>query len=872
MRAARFSAMALALILGAPAYGQVVVPLPGHETKPPVSAPPSPVEAATPTQIGPAAPSSSPPSAPAVPMGVHGRPDINPYERDIDMTVPLLYQDRSLGDLPVRLTFDDQFFVQTAGFVDLIQPQLNPAAQEQLRKILGTRATFTAEDLAGSGVSLIYDPSSLSIVVLSINPQNRAVEQLFTSQQDHEGAADIKPANISGYLNLSVNEALYESGGKTLAPTVGLNGALRMHNIVFETEGSLSDSSGTLGGDSTYSFQRSYARLVYDEPDSFRRWFIGDLTPEVRGEQGFAQMGGVGVIRSRLPFNDFRSAVLQTNHEIVLQRDSDLSIMRNGVLFEQLHLRAGSYDLSALPLLAGSNDVQIQLKDNTGETQNIAFQSYLDPIDLAPGDYEYGAYLGALNENIGSSPTYNGPLAFSGFFRKAYLNRPALGLGLQLSKDVQNLTGQTQFLLPHGARLLLDAGASNSSQVGGGFAVGMAYEREIDRGGLADSFTVRTDYLSRRFTGLSSPEADNSTALTTSVQYSRGFSTKLTASGGLTFVTQRDGKGDNYRADVAVSYGINRQWSVRGGVDYAHFSDTSLGGRGVGGVFSLVWQPNVRTRAEARYDSSINSAALSVTRSDSNQINSLGYGGVLSRDSGQNDLSGFADYTANRFTASVAHSVSGDGSSSFGSVNVTSVTLGTTIAFADGALGVGRRVSDGFAVLYPHPSLQGHRVVAGESVDNNNYIGESGLLGGAVDNALASYTVQSVQYSVVDPPTGYDIGPGVVRVKPPYRGGYAIQVGTDSFVTAMGTLVGTGGAPIALIGGRVVAVDRSDIPPVAFFTNTVGRFGVLGLRPGVHYIVEMYVGSEVRTAFDFTVPNDTTGLVDLKTVRLQPRS
>jgi outer membrane usher protein len=429
MRRFLFSAAALALISGAPAYAQgVTVPLPSRGPKSP-----TPVQPDTPIRTSPQdaqvpLPGSAP-TPPSIPMGIHGRPDINPYERDIDMTVPLMYRDHPLGDLPVRLTFDDQFFVQTKGFVDLIRPQLNPAAQAQLLKTLGSRETFTADDLVGSGVSLVYDPSSLSIVVLSIDPERRAVERLFAPQKDNEGPPDTAPARYSGYMNFSLNQAVYENGGKTVAPTLGLNGAFRLHNIVFETEGSFSDTSAGGGStDSSYAYQRTYARLVYDQPDSFRRWFLGDLTPEVRGEQGFVQMAGIGVLRSRLPFNDFRSAVLQNNRQIVLQRDSDVSVMRNGVLFEQLHLRAGSYDLSSLPLLAGSNDVQIQVKDNTGASQNIAFQSYLDPIDLAPGDYEYAAYVGPISQNFGSSPSYHGPMAFSGFYRKAYLNRPALGL------------------------------------------------------------------------------------------------------------------------------------------------------------------------------------------------------------------------------------------------------------------------------------------------------------------------------------------------------------------------------------------------------------------------------------------------------------
>ncbi|MGL1102581.1 hypothetical protein ACSTLM_00035, partial [Vibrio parahaemolyticus] len=81
------------------------------------------------------------------------------------------------------------------------------------------------------------------------------------------------------------------------------------------------------------------------------------------------------------------------------------------------------------------------------------------------------------------------------------------------SEDVQNVTGQTQFVLPNGSRLLFDAGVSNSRQVGSGYAAGVTFEQEFDRGGLSDSFIIQANYLSQHFAGLGSPDADNNTSL-----------------------------------------------------------------------------------------------------------------------------------------------------------------------------------------------------------------------------------------------------------------------------------------------------------------------------------------------------------------------
>src|SRR3546814_1681310 len=96
------------------AAAQISIPLPRGEARlPEASSPEAPSPEAPPPEVplsdmpGTTIPlPGAPPSAPQstivqTPMGAHGRPDINPYDRDIDMTVPLTFQARSLGDTPL---------------------------------------------------------------------------------------------------------------------------------------------------------------------------------------------------------------------------------------------------------------------------------------------------------------------------------------------------------------------------------------------------------------------------------------------------------------------------------------------------------------------------------------------------------------------------------------------------------------------------------------------------------------------------------------------------------------------------------------------------------------------------------------------------
>lgn len=863
------------------ATAQVSIPLPQSTGARPASTDQQPAtEASPPTSIplptgptdGPQTPPSPGPDAspPGTPIGAHGRPDINPYERDIDMTVPLTFLDRNLGDIPVRLTADDRFLLDTEVFLRLLKPVVTSEALAELTTHLQGMDQFGPDNLAETGIALTYDPSLLAVVVLEVAPDQRAMIDLFGPVMDDPSDVTLQPAAFSAYLNISAVTTRIWGSDRTARPTINLDGATRIGRFVFEGYGQFGER-GIPGGGNSYSFQRSYARMVFDEPEDYRRWFLGDLDIEVRGRQSYAQMGGIGILRQKRRFNAFRAAVLQANRQLILQRESTVRFLRNGTLYREMRLQPGRYDFSTLPLVSGSNDIQIQVTDNSGAVQDLSYQQYLDPIDLDPGDYEYGAFLGPASRRFSYAPDYKGPVAFTGFFRKAFLNAPAIGIGVQASEAVQMLTGQTQFVISNAGRVLVDAAGSRSKSAGTGYAGGIGYEHYFDRSGLTDSLSIRADYTSPHFAALGNEDGINNTAVTASAQYTRQFDLRLITTATASYIKGRRGQGDSYRIGATGYYRLNRRWTFRTGVDYMKFPSSFSRGSGWNFTVGLTFQPDYRRRAEARYESRDNRGELSYNQSGLNQMGSLGFGGVLSRQDGNAQATGYAAYSANRFDASVSHATYGRNLSNVTDVNATTLRVGTTIALADGIVGIGRRINDSFMLLRPHQNLGSRKVVVGQSIANNDYTASSGALGAAMHNFLGSYMVQSVQYDIQDPPPGYDTGSGVYRVNPPYKSGYAARIGTDAFASVIGTLQFASGTPVSLIGGRVTLLDVKDgesPKPVPFFTNSVGRFAISNMLPDRRYLVEVYgPNGAIAKAFEFTVPADTNGLVDLGIVR-----
>lgn len=826
------------------------------ETTPTAAAEPTPSPEAPPARPAPEAAVAPPPAS-------TGRRDINPYDRDIPMTVPLNFNSRVLGELPVILTRDDRFVVDSAGFKALIDPLLTTEAQEELAGRLAGRESFTPEDITDTGIQLDYDPEQLAVLVLRIEPSKRAVESLFQGNSREEPGQP--PAPFSAYLNSNITVQRRESTGDVGKPGVFLDGAIRYKNLVFEAD--VQGREDLFTGE--YQVERRYARFVYDQPKDYRRWYLGDLDPEIRGRQGFVELGGVGVARQRRRFDSFRNNILSGGRQLVLQEASTVRVLRNGVFLREFQLQPGQYDLSNLPLTSGSNDVQIEIQNQSGRLETVSYSSYLDSIELEPGDYEYGAYLGAVNTGIFGSPDYSGgTLAFTGFWRKALMNRPAVGIGFQASEDAQTLSGQSQLILGPNGRLRADAAVSNGD-AGAGYAFAVGYDQIVDLGETYDSWTVAADYTSEDFATIGNPAAVNTVSWVFSAGYSHQFSEDWLATLSGSYRMNRGAQGgDSYAINALTSYRFAPEWRAQFGLEYSDFGP-GLTGRsfdGFGATFALIWQPRYDRRGEVRYGSARNSASARFQQTAENRVGAWGYSVTSTYDDGPSTLSGQFDYIGNRFDASVIHSAFGQDFSSISDEQVTTLRVGSSISTAGGKVAMGRTIYDSFAIAYPHESIADHPVIVGDNFEGGDYVGRSGLLGGAVANNLTSYVNQSVRYDVLDAPLGYNIGDGIARVRPTYKSGYAIEVGSAKFVSALGRLVGNAGRPVALMSGRIRPADDPTAAPELFFTNSVGRFAMQNLEPGKRYRVELF--STPALGFEFTVPADNEGLLDLQVVNV----
>src|SRR3546814_14650149 len=82
--------------------------------------------------------------------------------------------------------------------------------------------------------------------------------------------------------------------------------------------------------------------------------------------------------------------------------------------------------------------------------------------------------------------------------------------------------------------------------------------------------------------------------------------------------------GDRYRLGATGYYRIDRKWTLQAGVDYAKYPGAFSSGGGVSFSIGLVFQPDYRRRAEARYEIRAHQAELAYSPSGLNTLKSDG--------------------------------------------------------------------------------------------------------------------------------------------------------------------------------------------------------------------------------------------------------
>lgn len=766
------------------------------------------------------------------------------------MTVPLVWRGRALNDVFIRASPDGVFEIDSKSLEGELGPILNDAGKRRLADTLVGKLFISPAQLQAAGFAVSFNLSRLELVIDTIEPDLVPVQSLDgISNGPDRLPATIAPANFSAYLNSNLG-LVYREDRDSLSPELFFAGAVRYGGVVVEAEAGFSDTF-----DGEYRFYRQTVRAIYDEPESNRRWSAGDL--RLSGTQLLPApfIAGVAVQKSRRVFDPFYPTGVLGGRQITITSPSTVDILVNGAPYRSVDLQPGRYDISDLPVDFGANDIQMVIRDAAGRRQVSDFSLFFDPLDVIAGEDEYTAAIGVRSDEVNFQPRYtNDPVGMFNY-RRALSDSLLLGGGVQLSKDVQLLSFESQFV-PQVIPGSFQLGGAVSTGNGSGVALSGGYRWYGGNAETRKVASVTVDYQSDGFRSLADFDLATVGRLTATASYSQSFSARTFASVGAAY-NRISGQRNQSTIYADVTHRLSPTINVTAGAEYG---TGSIFGRNFGVRLGFSMALGGQHRVDAAYQSRRDYARATYSKATGNHVGAFGYSVGVQRSLGTNSVDGSLDYIGNRFDARLSVASEGDGLGSITDRQIGRLQIGTSIAFADGVIGVGRPINDSFALLRPHRTVDSD-VIAGRNLSVNEYEASSGTFGAAVVNRLVSYNPQEIQYDLENGASGYDIGTGVERLTPPYRSGYSIEVGNDRFVSAIGFL-DVNGKAASLVSGKITTTDDDGFVPQLFFTNSNGRFGVIGLAPGKRYTVTLNGGG----VFNIDVPEDNRGLLRLERI------
>lgn len=768
-------------------------------------------------------------------------------ESGVALTLPLVQQGRLHGDIAVELFADGRIRYDRDSLLAVLAPLLSPQGRERLAAALPANAMLLTQDVASAGVTLRYDSGRLEILVEQIDPGLVPLRSLGTPLDSGEVAITHQPEGFSAYLNL-VGDVRLRDFEAFETPGLLAFGAVRAGPFVFEFDGGYDEALGTGGG-----FYRRAARLIYDQPDEHRRWSAGDV--QLRGSSllGGALLGGVAVQQGRRIFSDSGPLVRLGGQQVLLERDATVEIIVDGAQVQTLQLAAGPYDFALLQAQYGGRSTQFFVTDISGRRQLSGIDPYFDASDLAAGEVEYHAGIGSVASAFDLQPEYSGEPAFAGSYRRGLTNRIALGGALQVSKDIV-VVGADVAIAPRFMPGRLEVSAAFSQAGTAGFALSGSWGAAFGGSRKLTSFSISGEYRDRNFTTLNDalfPLAAASLSVNGTV--SRAVGSRTTLVGGFNYF-DREGLRTTRSAYADILYRI-RSLRLTFGAEYGE----GFVGKKFGVRAAVAIPLGRRERAEASYNGRRDEYRTFVTRGSEDRVGSFGYDIGLRHAPGETGIDATADYVGNRFYSRLAVTSGGQGIGNITDRQFARLQIGTSIAYAGGSLAIGRPINDSFVIARAHPDLGGEQVVLGGSGQDRRFEALSGFWGAALGARLNSYSRQSITFDLLEGAGAVDIGSGIATVEPPYRSGYRLIVGTGATTTAYGFMNLTEG-PAQLISGTVVSFDDPEFGTQPFFTNSVGRFAILGLRAGKSYEIRLN-GYEVTHRF--VVPADAEPLLQL---------
>jgi outer membrane usher protein len=432
---------------------------------------------------------------------------------------------------------------------------------------------------------------------------------------------------------------------------------------------------------------------------------------------------------------------------------STVDVFIDNALVSRQNVPPGPFSIGNLPVVTGSGQVQLVVRDLFGREQLVNQAFYASQVLLRKGLSSFSVEIGRIRENFGVSSADYGSWLATGTWR--------MGVTDRLTGEVHGeaLAGQTtwglgaDYLVPQ-LGTLSSYLARSQSQVGAGSLALIG----IDRMTSSWSFGARTQRTSRGFVqlGLSEPAAMPTRVSSANLSYVMGRRGTL----GVAYVSEKSHQTDDVQI-ASVSYGVGVGQAATLSVAVL----ANLSGEKDLRLFAMLSIPlsaslSLGASAQASRSSSGNGRGDFSATVQRNLPSGDGYGYRLQSRNGGTEASLSLQNRLGTYTLDAAQNV-----------GVTSIQLSATggIAVLGGDIFMSRRIDQSFAVARV-PGYADVRVLA-----DNQAAGRTDAKGNALIPRLRAYDSNVISIDQRDLPMDAEIGALSVRAVPYFRSGVDVR-------------------------------------------------------------------------------------------------
>jgi outer membrane usher protein len=621
-------------------------------------------------------------------------------------------------------------------------------------------------------------------------------------------------------------------------------------------------------------------RVVRDIQKLTARASAGDLIYPVSSFQIFRPMQG-GAIRSQFSMTPSKLTYPSGQYEIYLKNKSKVYIWVNDQLQQVLDLPAGRHELKDLSFAGGMNNVRFEIVDEFGQTE-VQDHSYFSTTELLKkGLHDYSYAFG----NPSSSSTTTGDriydssnATFSGYHRVGLSSHFTAGVNLQ-HDSLQTIGGLEGMWSLKVGYLKIEPEYSDTKGMGAGYAFGThyTYSDYIGPDKTQRMYNLGIIYRSDLFTQLGeTTQGPVVKPIEFVASTTRGISKTASVNFGVNYDVNKKITTD-FENSFSIRAGASNRWQngVTANVTANH-THSQEGNDQISIMAFLIWtMPQQRQSVSASVNTADNSSRLGWSYAPSSGADSATYQADYHNGETEKGYSANYNLNGNHSRLSAAQQVilpkkdepSTPVDETEKAINVTTLQIGTALVFAGGRFGIGRPVTDSFAIIDPVKSLKGQHLMVNDDAQGN-YVAKSDWLGPAVVPEIGSYNPSVLAVSGKDLPLGMSIPQDHFNLFPSYKNGYGFKLGTDAVIYLKVTVVGPDGKPVEMAAGQADYLSDSSMAPVTVFTNRKGRIQSEGFKSGKY---RLSIESDKYEPIEFTIPESAKEEFDLGTLKLKEK-